>query len=265
MRVALATIYHDPSGRLQAGIERCLPLLGGTFCGLAIRASSAACQGSLDLLAAAGALVERREPDPSGRPPRLGLARRKAVALALREQPDAILYCDADRVLHWAESHPDELVCVVAGLGEADFTVLGRTAQAYASHPRSQRDTEAIVNHLFARVTGWEWDVMAGTRVLSARAAADIVSHCEDDGISTDVSWPLHLRAAGGYTLGYREVEGLEYETADRYSAEVAAAGGQAAWLEELDADLRRWAYRLEMARLHVQAMASGAASGAPS
>ena len=129
----------------------------------------------------------------------------------------------------------------------------------------STRDTEAIVNHLFARVTGWEWDVMAGTRVLSARAAADIVSHCEDDGISTDVSWPLHLRAAGGYTLGYREVEGLEYETADRYSAEVAAAGGQAAWLEELDADLRRWAYRLEMARLHVQAMASGAASGAPS
>ena len=70
---------------------------------------------------------------------RLGRARRAALELALEWDPAAILFCDFDRVLHWAECYPDGLARVVTDLAARDFTVLGRTARAFASHPRIQR------------------------------------------------------------------------------------------------------------------------------
>lgn len=166
------------------------------------------------------------------------------------------MYCDADRALHWVCEHPGELTQVAEGLERRDFTVLGRTDRAFSTHPRPQRDTEAIVNHAFRIVSGRHWDVMAGARGLSRRAAAEIVRGCLDDGISTDVSWPLHLDSAGGFSLGYTATEGLEFETADRHGVEIAAAGGHAEWLRQLDEDLPGWLHRLEMARDHLSAMA---------
>ena len=44
--------------------------------------------------------------------------------------------------------------------------------------------------------------------------------------------------------LQNRATEGLEFETADRYGDQVAAAGGVEAWKARLDADPRRWAER---------------------
>ena len=41
--------------------------------------------------------------------------------------------------------------------------------------------------------------------------------------------------------------EGLEFETADRYADQVAAAGGLDAWIAQLDADPQRWVERLEL------------------
>ena len=46
----------------------------------------------------------------------------------------------------------------------------------------------------------------------------------------------------------------LSFETADRYSDQVAAAGGLAAWMAQLDADPQRWAERLDVARVEVAA-----------
>jgi hypothetical protein len=129
----------------------------------------------------------------------LGWFRRAAVQLALQGPCPFILYCDFDRVLHWMEFHPQELNEVAQQIGAHDFTILGRTPRAFATHPRLQRDTEAIINHVFERVSGWAWDTGAGARGLSRRAAEAIVMGCLDDQISNDVTWPLCLHQHGGF------------------------------------------------------------------
>ncbi|MDQ2997101.1 MAG: hypothetical protein M3R61_08615, partial [Chloroflexota bacterium] len=117
-----------------------------------------------------------------------------------------------------------------------------------------QRDTEAIANTVYASVSGHTWDVTAAARGLSQRAAAAILAGCDEPSVGTDLAWPLFLQRRGGFTIGYCPTEGLEFETADRYGDQVAAAGGLEAWIAQLDADPQRWIERLDVARVEVAA-----------
>ncbi len=256
MDITLAVTYHDPQGRLYEQIVRTLPTLTNIFGGLTVRAGHAADKRSLALFGSAGARVKVQSPEQAAGGPKLGLARRTAIALALELNHPFVFYCDCDRVLHWADWYPDELAQVAARVVDCDFTVLGRTDRAFDSHPRTQRDTEAIVNHVFQVVSGHAWDVLAGARGISRRAAEAILAGCPDEQVSTDVSWPLFLKRAGGFSLGYIPAEGLEFETADRHGEDVARAGSQAQWLAQLDADPRQWAHRLDLARVEIEGMA---------
>ena len=254
MNVALAATQHDPDGRLHDQTARALPALLNIFSGVAIQATYASQERSIALLRSAGTLVRQETAAEFNSLPKLGGARRAAVELGLQLGAPALLFCDFDRALHWAEHYPDELARVIEWLPEHDFTVLGRTPRAFDSHPRIQRDTEAIINQVYATVSGRAWDVTAAARGLSRRAAAAILDGCPERSIGTDVAWPLFLQRAGGFALGYAETEGLEFETADRYADQVAAAGGLAQWIARLDADPRQWATRLDLARIEVAA-----------
>jgi hypothetical protein len=48
--------------------------------------------------------------------------------------------------------------------------------------------------------------------------------------------------------LGYILCEGLEFETADRYQAEITQAGGLERWLEAQPARPELWVHRLRVA-----------------
>jgi hypothetical protein len=171
-----------------------------------------------------------------GAPLRLGRARRNALRLAHDLGTSHTLSFDADRVLHWADRYPDELTDAVAHIADADLTIFGRTPRAFATHPQTQRDTEAIINRVFAAITNHAWNVTGAGRGLSQRATTALVDACPDDQISVDVTWPLHLWQSGAFSIVYRELEGLEFETPDRYTPEVAAAGGLAGWMHQIDA-----------------------------
>jgi hypothetical protein len=253
MNVSLAVTYHDPQGRLYDQIVRTLPRLMDIFGGVAVRASGIAYPPALETFTRLGAQVKQAM--FSGTGAKIGQARREALALALSLDLPFILYCDCDRALHWAEQYPQELAEVAARICGIDFTVLGRTPRAFDSHPRTQRDTEAIINEVYARVSGNAWDVGAASRGLSRRAAAAILEHCPDVEISTDVSWPLFIQQQKIFSQNYLATEGLEFETADAFPAEVAGAGNYWQWLAQLDADPGRWAERLDLARVEVEAM----------
>ena len=234
--------------------KKVLPVLVEIFAAIAIRPSRETHPDVLSLFSSAGGWLDETAPArPTGAG--LGLARSQAVALALRAETPCVMYCDGDRALHWGQFYPRELAEVVCRLNEADFTILGRTARAFNTHPQVQRDTEAIINRVFKLVSGWDWDVGAGARGLSRRAAEAILAGCRDENLSNDVSWPLFLRAQGGFSISQILADGLEFETPDRFDAEVAAAGGREAWVEQFDADPARWLARLELARGHLQAM----------
>lgn len=252
--VVLATTHHDPDGRLREQTQRILPSLLELFDQIVVLATSTTQPQSVELLQAHGALVSYEEKNQAIGLNGLGKARRGILELALQQQAETLLFCDFDRMLHWAEFYPEELRQVISQIPSADFTVLGRTERAFRSHPRMQYDTESIINTVYAQVSGNAWDVTAAARGISRRAAQAILENCPDETIGTDVSWPLYC-ASIGLNLAYLQTEGLEFETADRFADQVARAGGLAQWIAELDANPQRWVERLEVARLEVAAM----------
>jgi hypothetical protein len=233
-------------------ITRMVPLLRQLFSGIAVHATDVTDAQGLAVLERAGAAVRQM---PAAGHVFLGQARRGAIALGLEQDPESMLFCDLDRMLHWAEYAPAELAHAVTYLQQHDFMVIGRTARAFATHPRTQRDTEAIVNLVFAQVSGHAWDVTAAARGLSKHAAIAIVTGCLEDSVGTDTAWPLFLERMGGHSLAYLETEGMEFETSDRFGDQIAALGGLAAWMQRFDLDVREWALRLEIARAEVAAM----------
>jgi hypothetical protein len=258
MNVALAVIQYDPQGLLLDQTARVLPQLQAVFADIAVHANIATAPQLLDYLRQQKVRVKAEAVE--GGFSVIGKFRRAAVNLALQGPCPYIIYCDFDRILHWMEFYPDELRAVTQQITSYDFTILGRTSRAFATHPRIQRDTEAIINHVFERVSALAssdraWDTGAGARGLSRRAAEAIATGCHDDAISNDVTWPLYLEQRGDFSLGYLETEGLEFETPDRFPDEVARAGGVAQWSEQLDDDPQHWAMRLELARIEVAAM----------
>ena len=250
--LALATVCHDPKGRLLEQTARLLPTLSTLFAGIALQASPTTAPDLLGAFAAQNALV-RLDEEPLGAA-MLGKKRRHAVTTGLELGTSHLLYIDCDRLLHWLEAYPDELRATLPRLMDADLSVLGRTPRAFATHPRSMRDTESVANHLFALVSGYDWDVLAAARGLSRRAATLVSTRAEDDAISNDVSWLL-LLLEHSLSTQYFACEGFEYETADRFQAEIAAAGGLAAWTEARDRDPKRWLTRLHYAQLMAKAM----------
>lgn len=251
MRIVLAATHHDPDLRLYDQTVRVLPRLRELYDGLAVMLTPQTDSRSETLLREAGVGLRIGTSEmPTGHM-HLGLWRRAAVGVGLDQFPQASHYhfCDLDRVLHWAERYPDELRATLKLIRVYDFTVLGRTARAFNSHPRAQCDTEAIANQVFALVWGAAWDVTAASRGLSQRAAHLIVETCDDDTVGSDCSWPLLARRAGDLSLGYAATEGLEFETMDRFPDEVAALGGEQAWLDRFDADPGQWLYRMDLAR----------------
>lgn len=254
--VALATTLHDPEGRLYSQIVRVLPALRNMFADLVVCASADTSEQCLIEFKMAGARVYQEPAQPTSSVGRgIGRARRDALSLTLQLETKFVLYCDADRVLHWGEYYPTELNDVVSKLVDYDLLVLGRTSRAFDSHPRPQRDTEAIVNFVFGQVSGFAWDVTAAARGLSRRAAYAIVHDCVDDEISNDVTWPLLIHSLNDFTQGYLEAEGLEFETADRFKDEVVQSGGMKHWLAQVDANPREWERRLELARIEILAL----------
>jgi hypothetical protein len=252
MSCILAATHHDPEGRLTAQFVRVLPILREAFSNIAVLATDTTDAASLARIEGAEILV--RQTPPVGHV-LLGRARRRAVQAGLELAGDQLLFCDLDRMLHWAEYHPDELLATVVALPQYDCTVLGRTDRAFASHPRTQRDTEAIVNSVFAQVSGKPWDVTAAARGLSRRAALAILAGCPEESVGTDTVWPLFLMQSGAFKVGYRATEGMEFETPDRFGDQVATLGSVQAWVDRLDGDAHEWVLRLEIARSEVAAM----------
>lgn len=252
MKIVLAATHHDPDGRLVAQTARVLPALAAAFDGAAVFLTADTVPEGEAALRAGCALVRRGGAELPVGHLHLGLWRRSALAAAVEElEAEHYLFCDLDRALHWAECYPDELRGAIAFAIAHDCTVFGRTPRAFDTHPRAQRDTEAIANHGFALASGLPWDTMAAARGLSRAAARLIVDTCRDDTVGSDCSWPLICRRAG-LRLGYLETEGMEFETLDRFGDEIAALGGPRAWLDTFDADPRQWAVRLELARAEV-------------
>jgi len=168
---------------------------------------------------------------------------------ALETTATHIQYADMDRLLHWVETHPAELARTVALIQETDCLLVGRSAGAYRTHPQSLIQTEKISNQVVSYLLGRDVDVSAGSKGFSRQAAEWIVKQADACySIGTDAEWPL-LMSQAGFRMDYVEVDGLDWETADRYREQAAGPDLQRQLAETVDQDFQEWRRRVEIAQ----------------
>ncbi|MBN2146776.1 MAG: class I SAM-dependent methyltransferase [Anaerolineales bacterium] len=172
-----------------------------------------------------------------------------ALENALETESESIHYTDMDRLLRWVETRPEEWRAALDRLQHTDYLLLGRTPAAYATHPRALLDTEQISNQVISHLIGREVDVSAGSKGFSRRAASFLISACQPGyALGTDGEWTVMLNRAG-YAMSYLEVDGLDWESADRYREQAASLDSQRRAADAYDADPAHWAYRTAVAR----------------
>jgi hypothetical protein len=137
--------------------------------------------------------------------------------------------------------------------------IIGRSPDSYQTHPQALVQTEAISNQVISSLLGQNLDVSAGSKGFSRQAAEFIVANCEPGhALGTDAEWPLTLKK-GGFRVDFVMVEGLDWESADRYRQQAADSQSQKDAAQAYDADPENWARRVavaeEIIRLGLESM----------
>jgi hypothetical protein len=249
--VVLLGALHDPEGRIGALLPAELPLLQRRYATIVAICGVQTRPATVEGLRASGVTVISGADIPlNARPYALGV-------MAAHPEWSHVHLCDFDSALHWAHHWPGELDEVNRTIAQHDFLLLGRTARAMASLPEAQRETERLINLLFARTTGgldpWRLvdepdvliDICTGAWGFSQRGVAALRARARIADIGFHAEWPLSARGTPALRCGYLPCEGLEYETADRYGDQIAAAGGIAAWHATQNADIYHWQQRI--------------------
>ncbi|HZD56086.1 MAG TPA: hypothetical protein VE136_05155 [Anaerolineales bacterium] len=250
MELALAAAWH-PRGELQRFLK-IYPQLEQVYSGMAISLPPDADPKTferLDELSNVSRVITRN----------WSWGRHIAVRRALGTAADYVQYADFDRLVRWVETQPDEWRQMALSLQSADCTIFGRSERAWESHPQALRQTERIANLALAGLLGGVYDLSAGSKGLSRRAAEFILANspvAEDQAgraLGTDAEWPVLLRR-GGFVLKSLLVDGLGWESADRYRAEAASPAEQRLAAQAYDADPKNWEGRVQVALEIVEA-----------
>jgi hypothetical protein len=165
---------------------------------------------------------------------------------ALDTSATYIHYADMDRLLRWVETRPQEWRQTVEALQASACLIIGRTEAALRTHPQSMQLTERLINQVFAHVLGRTFDLCAGSRGFIRAAAQFVVAH-STPGRWSDAEWAVLLHRAG-FELDQTDVNGLDWETADRYRSHAADADTQRQLATEYDRDPNHWALRVKIA-----------------
>ena len=155
-----------------------------------------------------------------------------ALERSLLESPDHVFYIDLDRLLHWVGKYPEEYQQTRRKALEHEFTMVGRTPRAFQTHPQTQTCTEVIANLVASRVLGFKEtrDMIGVCWGLSSPLVRLLLSVPQGDAFGFFCEWPV-VAWRHSTNRAYVEVEGLEWETPDRYEREIEAVGYEA-WLK---------------------------------
>lgn len=203
MTPILLTTVHDPHGKLVEATQNELLSIAELYAGVVVEMTDNTDPRLKQLLSN----VAHIHYNPPGD---IAQARRNLIRIGLLLHPSACFhFADYDRLLHWWINYPDELRAVVAVIPDYDFVVFGRTERAMRTHPFVQRETERLINRLFAHTFGQRIDPLTASRGISNRAAQVINTYsCAVGPAGVDVEWPILAGEAA-----YIPVEGLEYES----------------------------------------------------
>ena len=149
-----------------------------------------------------------------------------ALKQPIRKDPERILYCDFDRALHWIQAYPEEFKQLSTINSDHDFILIGRTQRAFDTHPETQTMTEGIGNMVASKILGFSKtrDILGTTWILTRELATLVTNRKSSNAFGFYTDWPMTFwRSAKNPS--YIEMEGLEWETTDRYKEEIRTQG----------------------------------------
>lgn len=258
MSLVLAATWH-PRGEL-ARLIRLLPELKAVYTEIIVITppdkflGDAGLAGTKSLTSIRDVLLRKAEEWSFGR--------RIAIETALETNCDFVHYADMDRLLRWVETHPSEWREACRTITKSECVIMGRTPAAYRTHPKALISTEAISNRVVSYFLGRSMDVSAGSKGFNRKAVEYLMTNTVPvSAMGTDAQWVLTLFQAG-FSITYIEVDGLAWESADRYLDSVAGEESQR-WAARLyDEDPANWADRVEVAREIVETALSVSMAG---
>ena len=117
-----------------------------------------------------------------------------------------------------------------------------------AEHPPVQRVAEGATNRALSLLVGRRLDATAGACWLAREGAELVLRESIEATNATDLEWPALVHRSDPRRLAFVATEGLEFETAAFHPDEVAAAGGEAAWVRARYERPEVWLDRLRLA-----------------
>jgi len=181
----------------------------------------------------------------------IGKTYKEAISLGIKMKTRHIHVCDFDRILHWVRTYPNELRDIIELLpSNQGITWIGRTNRAFETHPKTQKETEKIVNDLASEVAGEKIDIMAGSFSMDQDAARKIVKLSRRNDYSFYAEF-VNIAKNNSIQINSITTEGLEWETPDQYQDKIQKEGYQD-WLEEF-MSLPEWKRRIELMERNVK------------
>lgn len=145
------------------------------------------------------------------------LSRKIALNNALKTKLKYFFHIDFDRLLFWLEKFPIELFRTLIKIEALDintYLVIGRTKQAWDTHPKIQQIPEEKTNKAISKKIKKKVDVTPGCRAFDQKIAQLIIkkSSAIKSGVS-DTEWLMIAYTCGKSSIKTIKVNGLSYET----------------------------------------------------
>lgn len=238
--VALATLIKDPKGVFLKPLNDFLPVLKRMYADIVVVAARDVHRDIIRGFVKHNCIVKVQEKNG------IAEARRQAVRDGFVNGCRHIHFCEIDRVLHWVNRYPEELRNVMRQIPNYDFLIIGRTQRALGTHPRTQTETERLVNTVCSLLLRRDTDVCSASRGISREAAKLILQYSKAEGISTDTEWPIIIHCRSKMSSGYIQAEGMEFETAIKHLKEIEEAGGFEKWKKQIEQTPQIWVHRIK-------------------
>lgn len=241
--IILISTFHDPSLKLKEPLISALPLLKTLFKQVIIVLTPSMDQESVSFLEGRGFIVSRCSSD--SRVETYKLAYKKGLEHIENEKIERIMYIDFDRLVHWINYYPDELQKLLSEI-EVDYLHIGRTLRAFDSHPNTQKETEIIVNEFGSSILEFNktLDIISVCYIMTKELVVKILSLKNNTDYGFYSTWPIFLWN-WATSKKYIEVEGLEWETPDRFKEEIEKISYQK-WLNQFQ-DPLEWRNRVNL------------------
>ncbi|MFX1557221.1 MAG: hypothetical protein ACFFC9_08200 [Promethearchaeota archaeon] len=173
---------------------------------------------------------------------------RKAIKETLNKieepQTEKIFYIDFDRLIHWIDVYPNEFIDLINNTIDVDYLHIGRTLRAFETHPLTQKKTEVIVNEIGSKILGFTKtiDIISVCYIFTKELAEKLIEVKNETTSGFYCTWPL-LFWNWATKKKYIEVEGLEWETPDRFKVEIADLGYKE-WVKQFQSPIE-WEKRV--------------------